>query len=53
MKIPDFTPFCFSGMSYSFDEEDEMSEEENMDDESLSPMERLMKYKDSHLLLQR
>eukprot|EP00339_Tiarina_fusa_P026524 CAMPEP_0117008902 /NCGR_PEP_ID=MMETSP0472-20121206/8245_1 /TAXON_ID=693140 ORGANISM="Tiarina fusus, Strain LIS" /NCGR_SAMPLE_ID=MMETSP0472 /ASSEMBLY_ACC=CAM_ASM_000603 /LENGTH=610 /DNA_ID=CAMNT_0004711061 /DNA_START=14 /DNA_END=1846 /DNA_ORIENTATION=+ len=42
-------------MSYhDFDEDDEMSEEEdNMDDDTLTPLERLAKYKTSPLLLQR
>ena len=38
----------------SYDDDEDMAEEENMDlDDSLSALERLNKYKDSHLLLQR
>lgn len=41
-------------MSYTdFDDEDEMSDEDNMDEENLTPLERLQKYKNSNLLLQR
>mmetsp|Transcript_27619 Transcript_27619/g.47289 ORF Transcript_27619/g.47289 Transcript_27619/m.47289 type:complete len:607 (-) Transcript_27619:62-1882(-) len=41
-------------MSYGNDfDDEEMSEEENMDDDTLSPLEKVAKYKNSPLLLQR
>ena len=41
-------------MSYGNDfDDEEMSEEENMDDDSLSPLEKVARYKNSPLLLQR
>ena len=41
-------------MSYSdYNEDEEMSEEDEMEDDTLTPLERLQKYKESDLLLQR